>query len=79
MDIHHTSDEISFAPLKREVLGYTKESFRHDAIAAITVALLTLPQAMAAALLAGLPLSSGLLRPFIRRCWQACLVLQSIL
>lgn len=60
MSINHTSDDISFSSLKREMYGYTFEAFRCDALAALSVALLTLPQAMAAALLAGLPLSSGL-------------------
>lgn len=60
MSIIHTSDDISFSSLKREMYGYSWEIFRCDALAALTVALLTLPQAMAAALLAGLPLSSGL-------------------
>lgn len=60
MGINYTTDDISFSPLKREVLGYSGETFRYDLIAALTVALITLPQAMAAALLAGLPLSSGL-------------------
>lgn len=36
------------------------ETFRQDALAAISVALLTVPQSMAYALLAGLPLTSGL-------------------
>ena len=60
MSIGHTADDISFSQLKREMYGYKWETFRGDALAALTIALLTLPQAMAAALLAGLPLSSGL-------------------
>lgn len=60
MGMSHSNDEISFFALKRDIVRYTWENFRSDAIAAFTVALLTLPQAMAAALLAGLPLSSGL-------------------
>lgn len=60
MGINYTTDDISFSPLTSEVLSYSWESFRHDIQAAFTVALLTLPQAMASALLAGLPLSSGL-------------------
>lgn len=58
--INQQSDDISFIDLKREVFGYSWETFRLDAMAALAVALITLPQAMAAALLAGLPLSSGL-------------------
>lgn len=40
--------------------SYDKASLRKDAFAGLQVALLTLPQAMAYALVAGLPLSSGL-------------------
>lgn len=60
MHNNYPSDELSFDSLKREMTGYTWDVFRKDAFAAITVAMLTLPQAMAAALLAGLPLSSGI-------------------
>ena len=59
-NINYSTDDISFSALKKDVFGYSWETFRGDALAAFTVALLTLPQAMAAALLAGLPLSSGL-------------------
>lgn len=54
------NDEISLDALKRDIQGYNLSTFRQDAIAGITVALLTLPQAMAYALLAGLPLSCGI-------------------
>lgn len=60
MSLSYFSDDISVLALKEEFKGYSFEAFRSDALAALTVALLTLPQAMAAALLAGLPLSSGL-------------------
>lgn len=60
MSKNYATDDISFSALKRDLYGYSSESFRSDIVAAFTVALLTLPQAMAAALLAGLPLSSGL-------------------
>ncbi len=60
MSFNYSADDISFSELKTELQGYSWKSFRCDAIPALTVALLTLPQAMAAALLAGLPLSSGL-------------------
>ncbi|HEV8051489.1 MAG TPA: SulP family inorganic anion transporter [Parachlamydiaceae bacterium] len=40
--------------------GYSWNSFRLDLSAAVSVALLTVPQAMAYALLAGLPLTAGL-------------------
>jgi len=55
------NDEISFDELQRDLKEYDLSAFRHDLLAGITVALLTLPQAMAYALLAGLPLACGLL------------------
>lgn len=55
----HQSDEISFFAFKKDLNGYNRETFRSDLTAAISIALLTLPQAMAYALLAGLPLTSG--------------------
>lgn len=54
------SDDISLFSFKRELEGYSWETFRQDATAALSVALLTVPQAMAYALLAGLPLTTGL-------------------
>src|ERR1700692_2352200 len=60
MAIHYSSDDISLLSFKKELQGYTWDIFRQDALAAISVALLTLPQAMAYALLAGLPLTCGL-------------------
>jgi len=53
-------EDISFFPGKKELLGYSFDSLSRDLMASITVALLTLPQAMAYALIAGLPLSCGL-------------------
>lgn len=60
MSFNYSSDDIAFSELKTEVSQYSWKFLRYDAIPALTVALLTLPQAMASALLAGLPLSSGL-------------------
>ncbi len=54
------SDDISLLPFKDDLSNYSWGVFRQDAIAALSVALLTVPQAMAYALLAGLPLSAGL-------------------
>lgn len=56
----HYFDDISFAPFKRELKGYSVSSLGKDLFAGVSVALLTLPQAMAFALVAGLPLSTGL-------------------
>lgn len=61
MAIHYTSDDISLFSFKKELTSYSWGTFRQDAMAAFSVALLTVPQAMAYALLAGLPLSCGLL------------------
>jgi sulfate permease, SulP family len=60
MTVNHHLDDISFEPLKRDLINYSWENLRHDSYAGITVALLTLPQAMAYSLLAGLPIFCGL-------------------
>jgi SulP family sulfate permease len=52
---------ISFAPFKNELQGYGVSSMRSDALAALAVALLTIPQSIAYSLLAGLPPTAGLL------------------
>jgi len=54
------SDDISLTGFAKELKGYSLSAFRQDALAALSVALLTVPQAMAYAMLAGLPLSAGL-------------------
>lgn len=59
-NIHSHADDISLLSLKKELEGYSWGIFRQDFSAAVTIALLTVPQAMACALLAGLPLSAGL-------------------
>lgn len=59
MAINHHFEDISFSPLRKDITNYSWESFRQDAIAGLSVALLTVPQAMAYALLAGLPISCG--------------------
>lgn len=60
MTINYQYDDISFTPLKEDATSYSRKAFRSDLIAALTVALLTVPQAMAYSLLAGLPLTCGL-------------------
>jgi len=54
------SEDISFFSFRNDLAGYKKETFFADAYAAIAVAMLTLPQAMAYAMLAGLPISCGI-------------------
>jgi len=51
---------VSFAPFQSELRHYPLSSFRHDAMAALAVALLTIPQSIAYSLLAGLPPAAGL-------------------
>ncbi len=60
MPINYHVDDISLAPIKKDISNYSWKTFQSDSFAAISVALLTVPQAMAYALLAGLPLSCGL-------------------
>lgn len=54
------AEEISFFPFKKDLAGYKKSTLLADAYAAMTVAMLTVPQAMACAMLAGLPISCGI-------------------
>jgi SulP family sulfate permease len=54
------ADDISFFSFKKDLHGYKKETLMADAYAALTVAMLTVPQAMAYAMLAGLPISCGI-------------------
>lgn len=51
---------ISFAPFAEEYREYNWLYLRHDAWAALAVALLTIPQSIAYSLLAGLPPTAGL-------------------
>lgn len=57
---HQIGDDISFASLKQDIKGYTWEKLRADLCSGLGVAFVTVPQAMAFALVAGLPLSCGL-------------------
>ena len=54
------SEHISLAPLKEDLKGYSLRKLYLDLVASITVALMTIPQSMAYAVLAGLPLTCGL-------------------
>lgn len=56
---NHQFDDISLYPLRKDLKGYSLETFYQDAAAGLSVALLTVPQAMAYAMLAGLPISCG--------------------
>ncbi|MBA3721300.1 MAG: SulP family inorganic anion transporter [Parachlamydiaceae bacterium] len=54
------NDDISLTYFKKDFEKYSWKSLSHDAAAGLSVAMLTLPQAMAYALVAGLPISCGL-------------------
>lgn len=54
------SDELTFTPWKKEFLNYSLASLKKDLLAGLEVALLTIPQAIAYTLVAGLPVSCGL-------------------
>lgn len=60
MSIHTYSDDISFSPLLKDLKGYSWGTLKNDSFAAFSVALLTIPQAIAYAMLAGLPISCAL-------------------
>ena len=51
---------LSWFPLAHELKGYRFSTLRSDCLAAIAVALLTIPQSIAYSLLAGLPATAGL-------------------
>jgi SulP family sulfate permease len=51
---------ISFMPFKEELRRYNFGVFRNDLMAALSVALMTIPQSIAYSLLAGLPPTAGL-------------------
>lgn len=61
MALTHQYDEISTSWLRKDIQGYNWRTFWHDLSAGLTVAFLTVPQAMAYAMVAGLPLSCGIL------------------
>lgn len=54
-------DDISLVLWQKDLQGYSSDTFRADLIAGLTVALVAMPQAMAHSLIAGVPLSCGLL------------------
>lgn len=54
------ADNFSFDSLREEIAKTSKSSLKADLLAGLQVALLTLPQAIAYALVAGLPLSASL-------------------
>lgn len=55
--LHQYFEDISLLPFLQEFKGYSLADLRKDLLAGISVALLALPQAMAFALVVGLPLS----------------------
>ena len=61
MGLNYQFDDVSLLACKRDLEGTTFKSLSQDMLAGISVALLTLPQAMAYSMLAGLPLYCGLI------------------
>jgi SulP family sulfate permease len=59
MRINRYFDNITLFPFSRELENYGVPTLFRDLMAGLSVALLTMPQAMAYALIAGLPLSAG--------------------
>ena len=47
-------------PLKKHLVGYNSNTFLQDAVAGLVVGMVTIPQAIAYALLAGVPAQAGL-------------------
>lgn len=66
-------DDISFSPLKNEIINYTRKDFRQDIMTGLSVALLSLPQAMTCALVAGLPLTCGIFAAIFATIIASCL------
>lgn len=64
-------DDISFDSLYEDVKGYSWNTFKNDLLAGVSVTLVSLPQAMAFALVAGLPLSCGILASIFGTCIAA--------
>jgi sulfate permease, SulP family len=60
MNNPYSNDDISISPLQKDLKSYSWGALRHDIIAGLSVAFLTVPQAMACSLLAGVPLYCGL-------------------
>lgn len=61
MSAHTHYDDLSLSFLKKDIVRYSWTKFSSDLFAAFTISLIALPQAMAYALLAGLPIACGLL------------------
>lgn len=52
---------FDLVPIRRELAGYDRATFRSDLSAALNLALLTLPMSMAIALMIGMPVTAGIL------------------
>lgn len=57
---HIHQDDLSLTYFRKDFVQYSWAGFRSDLLAGLSVAMLTVPQAMAYALVAGLPVSTGL-------------------
>lgn len=68
MSSFFSRQDITLSPLVDDIAGSNWQSLRRDLIAGFAVALLTLPQAMAYALMAGLPIACGLFAAVLATC-----------
>lgn len=59
--MRHYSDTLSLHPLVKEVRNYTKQKARADLFAAVSVAFLSIPQALAYSIVAGVPPAAGII------------------
>jgi len=60
IDVYSLDTKISFYPFLKDFRRYTLNAFKNDIIAALSVALLTIPQSIAYSLLANLPIQAGI-------------------
>ena len=60
MSYSMAQDDISLTAFKKDFERYSWSSFRTDLLAGFSVSMLALPQSLAYALVAGLPVLSGL-------------------
>ena len=58
--IHASQEDISLIYFKKDFERYSWSALRSDMLAGLAVSMLTLPQSLAYALVAGLPISTGL-------------------
>ena len=60
IDIYAVQTRIKFLPFIKDLKRYKLKTFKNDIIAALSVALLAIPQSIAYSLLADLPVQAGI-------------------